>query len=150
MLRPAGPPTPIESSTPQDMVETLNEALVKTLPAPRQAGPGLRASWAMKRVLDATIALIHRPEITIEELMAIVPGPDFPTGGYIYGRAGIDSAYQTGRGIIKMRAKADIELDVKGDETAIIVSELPYQVNKARLLERIAELVLAHPHQHAS
>ncbi|MEE7448848.1 UDP-phosphate galactose phosphotransferase [Methylobacterium radiotolerans] len=57
MLRPAGTPTPIEPSTPQEMVETLNEALVKTLPAPRQAGPGLRVSWAMKRVLDATIAL---------------------------------------------------------------------------------------------
>ncbi len=57
MLRPAGTPTPIESSTPQEMVETLNDALVKTLPAPRQAGPGLRVSWAMKRVLDASIAL---------------------------------------------------------------------------------------------
>ena len=95
----------------------------------------------LREVVDATIALIENPDISIDELMGFVPGPDFPTGGYIYGRAGIDSAYRTGRGIIKMRAKADIELDARGDEHAIVVTELPYQVNKAKLLERIAELV---------
>ena len=95
----------------------------------------------LTEVIDATVALIERPDITVDELMAVVPGPDFPTGGYIFGRAGIDSAYRTGRGIIKMRAKAEIELDERGDEHAIVVTELPYQVNKARLLERIADLV---------
>ena len=92
-------------------------------------------------VIEATVACIENPEITVPELMELVPGPDFPTGGYIYGRQGIVQAYETGRGIIKMRAKTDIELDKKGDEWAIIVTELPYQVNKARLLERIAGLV---------
>ena len=95
----------------------------------------------LREVIDATVALIENPDISVDELMAFVPGPDFPTGGYIFGRAGIDSAYRTGRGIIKMRAKADIELDERGDEHAIVVTELPYQVNKARLLERIAALV---------
>ena len=91
-------------------------------------------------VVDATIALIKNPEITIPELMEIVPGPDFPTGGFICGVAGIRQAYETGRGIVRMKARADIEGDKKGERTAIIVTELPYQVNKAKLLERIAEL----------
>jgi DNA gyrase subunit A len=95
----------------------------------------------LHEIINATVALIETPEMSVDELMAFVPGPDFPTGGYIFGRAGIDSAYRTGRGIIKMRAKADIELDERGDEHAIVVTELPYQVNKARLLERIAGLV---------
>ena len=95
----------------------------------------------LTEVVEATIACIENPEITTPELMEIVPGPDFPTAGYIYGRQGIVQAYETGRGIIKMRAKTDIELDKKGDEWAIVVTELPYQVNKARLLERIAGLV---------
>jgi DNA gyrase subunit A len=95
----------------------------------------------LTEIVDATVTCIENPDVTCDELMELVPGPDFPTAGYIYGRQGIVQAYNTGRGIIKMRAKADIELDEKGDETAIIVNELPYQVNKARLLERIAELV---------
>ena len=95
----------------------------------------------LHEVIEATVACISNPDMSTDELMEIVPGPDFPTAGYIYGRQGIIQAYDTGRGIIKMRAKADIELDEKGDEVAIIVSELPYQVNKARLLERIAGLV---------
>ncbi len=95
----------------------------------------------LREVVEATIAAIKNPEISIDELAEIVPGPDFPTGGYIYGRQGIDSAYRTGRGKMKVRAKAHIELDERGDEKAIIVTELPYQVNKARLLETIAGLV---------
>ncbi|MEC9070800.1 MAG: DNA gyrase subunit A, partial [Myxococcota bacterium] len=95
----------------------------------------------LSEVIDATVSCIDNPDISDEELMEIVPGPDFPTGGFIYGRAGIEQAYTTGRGIIRMRAKAHFELDQNGDEVAIIVNELPYQVNKARLLERIAELV---------
>ena len=92
-------------------------------------------------VIDATVALIRDPDIGISDLMQLVPGPDFPTGGFVYGLHGIREAYETGRGRIHVRAKADIELDEKGDEHAIAVTELPYQVNKARLLERIAELV---------
>ncbi len=90
---------------------------------------------------DGLIALIHNPEMTIDELMQIIPGPDFPTGAFIYGREGIDSAYRTGRGILKMRAKAFIEKKQKGDKESIVISEIPFQVNKARLIEKIAELV---------
>lgn len=90
---------------------------------------------------DGLIALIHNPETTIEELVHIIPGPDFPTGAFIYGREGIESAYRTGRGILKMRAKAFIEKKQKGDKESIVISEIPFQVNKARLIEKIAELV---------
>ena len=75
------------------------------------------------------------------KLLEIVPGPDFPTGGYIVGRQGIQQAYLTGRGSVLMRAKAEIEVTKKGDRQSIIITEIPYQVNKARLIERIAELV---------
>ncbi|OUI98143.1 DNA gyrase subunit A [Acetobacter sp. DsW_54] len=91
-------------------------------------------------VVDATLALIARPDMTLEELMEIVPGPDFPTGGTILGRSGIRSAYATGRGSVIIRAKADIE-EIRKDRKAIVVSEIPYQVNKATLQERIADLV---------
>ncbi|PJD90626.1 MAG: DNA gyrase subunit A [Legionella sp.] len=93
----------------------------------------------LTEILDATLAVIANPDITIDELMDIVPGPDFPTAAIINGRAGIVEAYRTGRGRISMRARADIETD--GQRHAIIIHELPYQVNKARLVERIAELV---------
>ena len=91
-------------------------------------------------VIDACLAMIDKPEITLNELIEIVPGPDFPTGGLILGRAGIRSAYETGRGSVVMRAKVDIE-QMSGDREAIIVSEIPYQVNKATMVEKIAELV---------
>ena len=91
-------------------------------------------------VIAACEAYIRNPEISVEELIDIVPGPDFPTGALIMGRAGIRDAYQTGRGSIMMRARAEIVTDGKDRET-IIVSEIPYQVNKAHLLERIGELV---------
>jgi DNA gyrase subunit A len=94
----------------------------------------------LSEVIAATIALIDNPEMDIEALMALVPGPDFPTGGIINGAAGIVEAYRTGRGRIIVRGKTDIEVDDDGRE-AIVVTELPYQVNKARLIEKIAELV---------
>ena len=91
-------------------------------------------------VIDATIALIDDPALTIDELNAIVPGPDFPTGGIILGRAGIRSAYQTGRGSMVMRGKVEMET-VRKEREAIVITEIPYQVNKATMVERIAELV---------
>jgi DNA gyrase subunit A len=90
-------------------------------------------------VVDACVALIDDPGLSIEDLINIVPGPDFPTGGIILGRAGIRSAYHTGRGSIVMRGRVAIET-LRGDREAIIVSEIPYQVNKATMVERIAEL----------
>jgi DNA gyrase subunit A len=91
-------------------------------------------------VIDAVIALVDYPEMTIEELLAIVPGPDFPTGGSILGRAGIRAAYLSGRGSILTRAKVEIE-EIRKEREALIVTEIPYQVNKATLIEKIAELV---------
>ncbi|WP_438314013.1 DNA gyrase subunit A [Sporosarcina sp. FA9] len=90
--------------------------------------------------IDAVIALSHNELITTEELMEIIPGPDFPTGGIILGRSGIRRAYETGRGSVLIRGKVEIEVQSNGRET-ILVNELPYQVNKARLIEKIAELV---------
>lgn len=95
----------------------------------------------LKEVINATLALIDNSEISIEDLMGYVPGPDFPTGGIINGKSGIIEAYRTGRGKIYVRAKASIEKDEKTGRETIIVHEIPYQVNKARLIERIAELV---------
>src|SRR5512136_252216 len=92
-------------------------------------------------VVDGIIAVIQNPGLTFEELMAHIPGPDFPTGGFIYGREGILQAYRTGRGIIQMRARAFVETQKKTERQSIIVTEIPYQVNKARLIEKIAELV---------
>ena len=94
----------------------------------------------LKEVIDACIATIERPDIGLEELLRIVPGPDFPTGGVICGRDGIKRAYETGRGTIKVRGVSEIEERKKGGYQ-IAISELPYQVNKAKLIERIAELV---------
>jgi DNA gyrase subunit A len=94
----------------------------------------------LREVCDAIIEVIDRPDITINDLMKIITAPDFPTAGYIVGRKGIREAYLTGRGIIKIRAKAYIETVGKQKER-VIISEIPYQVNKAKLLESIAELV---------
>ncbi|UAA40394.1 DNA topoisomerase (ATP-hydrolyzing) subunit A [Paraneptunicella aestuarii] len=91
-------------------------------------------------VVSGCIEMINNPDVTIEELMNFIPGPDFPTAAMISGRKGIDDAYRTGRGKIYLRARADIETEDNGKET-IIVTEIPYQVNKARLIEKIAELV---------
>ncbi|MCL2337097.1 MAG: DNA gyrase subunit A [Firmicutes bacterium] len=91
-------------------------------------------------VIDGVVLLIDNPETDIEELMSVIKGPDFPTAAIIMGREGIHAAYRTGRGSIKVQAKAEVEV-MDGGKNAIIVSELPYQVNKARLVEKIAELV---------
>ncbi len=92
-------------------------------------------------VVDATMALIDDPSLTAEDLIQYVPGPDFPTGGFICGTAGIRSGLLTGRGSAKMRAKAIIEKQPKGDREHIVVTEIPYQVNKSKLIEDIADLV---------
>ena len=91
-------------------------------------------------VIDACVALIENPGLSIEDLIAIVPGPDFPTGGIILGRQGIRAAYHLGRGAIVMRGKVEFET-LRGDREAIVISEIPYQVNKAHMVERIGELV---------
>jgi DNA gyrase subunit A len=93
----------------------------------------------LTEVVDGLVALIDRPETTIEQLMKIITGPDFPTAGYIYGTGGIREAYTTGRGTITLRAKAHSE-KLRGGREAIIITELPYQVNKATLIEKISEL----------
>jgi DNA gyrase subunit A len=95
----------------------------------------------LTEVVKGCLALIDNSEITIDELMEYIPGPDFPTGAIINGKAGIVQAYRTGRGRIYMRSRAEIEIDEKTRRETIIVSEIPYQLNKARLIERIAELV---------
>ena len=91
-------------------------------------------------VIDACIAYLDNPAITIEELIEIIPGPDFPTGGLILGRAGIRAAYHKARGSIVMRGRVSVET-VRKEREALIVTEIPYQVNKATMIERIAELV---------
>jgi DNA gyrase subunit A len=91
-------------------------------------------------VIDACVALIDNPALSIEDLIGIIPGPDFPTGGIILGRQGIRAAYHLGRGAIVMRGKAEFET-LRGEREAIVISEIPYQVNKAHLVERIGELV---------
>jgi DNA gyrase subunit A len=92
-------------------------------------------------VCDALIALLEQPGLTVAELMRYVPGPDFPTGGFICGQGPVREAYHEGRGILTLRARATVETDEKSGRSAIVVTEIPFQVNKARLIERIAELV---------
>jgi DNA gyrase subunit A len=95
----------------------------------------------LNEVIDAVIALIENPKITLDEVMTHLPGPDFPTAAFINGSEGIREAYETGRGKIYMRARSDIETDEASGKQTIVIDELPYQVNKARLIEKIAELV---------
>ena len=95
----------------------------------------------LNEVIDATIAAIQDPEIAIEKIIQILPGPDFPTAGFILGRSGIREAYQNGKGTIQLRARALVERQKRTERESIIVTEIPYQVNKAKLLEKIAELV---------
>jgi len=95
---------------------------------------------SLGEVVDALVALVGNPQLSVDELMQYVPGPDFPTAGLLY-KSGIRDAYVTGRGVLQMRARAGVETDERKGKSAIIVTELPYQVNKARLIERIAELV---------
>ncbi len=91
-------------------------------------------------VIDAYVAMIDNPDISIEELMAYIPGPDFPTGGLIMGTGGIRQAYRTGRGKVVVRARAEVE-PMAGGKSRIVITEIPYQVNKARLVEKIADLI---------
>ena len=91
--------------------------------------------------INGLIALIENPDISIAELMDHLPGPDFPTGAFIYGREGIRAAYETGKGVIQLRGRAIIERDRKGERESIVITELPYQTNKAKFVERIAELI---------
>lgn len=96
----------------------------------------------LNEIMEALIELVQKPETTLEALMSVVQGPDFPTSGSILGTSGIKSAYLTGKGIIKMRAKCEIEINEKNSRERIIVTELPYQVNKAKLVEKVASLVI--------
>ena len=139
--------------------ETTEEPTVLPAPFPNllvNGSAGIAVGMAtnipphnMREVVDAAIWTIEsaqadRPPTLSEKqrrLLELVPGPDFPTGGYIVGRLGIQQAYLTGRGAVVMRGKADVEVSKKGDRSSIVVSAIPYQVNKARLIERIAELV---------
>ncbi|WP_199611863.1 DNA topoisomerase (ATP-hydrolyzing) subunit A [Flocculibacter collagenilyticus] len=95
----------------------------------------------LNEVINGCLALIQNQDITIDELMEYIPGPDFPTAAIINGKKGIEDAYKTGRGKVYMRASAEIEVNEKTNRETIVVSEIPYQVNKARLIEKIAELV---------
>ena len=94
----------------------------------------------LTEIIDATILLINKPNALIDEVLSLVPGPDFPTGAYLYGKSGIKSAYETGRGQFTMRAKAAIERPTK-EKQQIVITEIPYQVNKSKVIERIAQLV---------
>ena len=95
----------------------------------------------LSEIIDGLIMLLDNPKAAISDLMKVVKGPDFPTAGFIHGTGGIKDAFNTGRGTIQMRARAIVEINPKNDKESIIVTELPYQVNKAKLIERIAELV---------
>ena len=107
----------------------------------------LQSVWRLRylhnnlgETIDACVAMIDDPEIPLDDLMQIIPGPDFPTAGHIYGKAGIRQAYETGRGRVVMRGNVEFE-EMKNGKWAIIIDELPFQVNKARLVEEIANLV---------
>ncbi len=133
--------------------ESLSEPVVLPTRVPNlliNGSEGIAVGMATKipphnlnEVIDATIALIKNPEITINRLIEHIPGPDFPTGAFIYGREEIHNAYRTGRGILQMRAKAGIDRIGRGERErdAVVITEIPYQLNKARLIEKIAELV---------
>ncbi len=95
----------------------------------------------LSEVIDGLVALIDEPNLGVDRLLQLIPGPDFPTGGFILGSAGIHEAYRTGRGIIQMRARALVEKKSRTDRESIVVTEIPFQVNKARLIEKIADLV---------
>lgn len=97
----------------------------------------------LNEIVEATIQLIQHPKTTVAELMNIIPGPDFPTGGFIYGREGIKQAYETGRGVMQLRARAAIDRIGRGaqERDAIVITEIPFQVNKSKLIEQIADLV---------
>src|SRR3982751_5598016 len=133
--------------------ESLSEPMVLPARVPNlliNGSDGIAVGMATKipphnltEIIDATVALLKKPEIKIQDLMKIVTGPDFPTGGFIYGREEIKKSYLEGRGVLQLRARAAIDRIGRGSQErdAIVITEIPYQVNKARLIERIAELV---------
>ncbi len=138
-----------------DFVPNYDESLLEPLVLPSKfpnlivnGSSGIAVGMAtnipphnLVETINAIIALIETPEISLVELMDHLPGPDFPTGGFINGREGICQAYETGKGVIQLRARALIERDRKGERENIVITELPYQTNKAKLIERVAELV---------
>jgi DNA gyrase subunit A len=138
-----------------DFIPNYDESLVEPLVLPAKipnllinGSAGIAVGMAtnipphnLSEVIAAITAVIDNPEITCSELIQYVPGPDFPTGGIIYGTEGILEAYQTGRGIVRIRARVIVEKDKRTGNETIIVTELPYQVNKAKLIEKIAELI---------
>lgn len=131
--------------------DSLHEPLVLPCKYPNllvNGSEGIAVGMATKipphnlgEVIDGLIAIIDDPSLSFEELWKLIPGPDFPTSGFILGREGISQAYRTGRGIIQMRARALVEKDRRTGRERIVVTEIPYQVNKARLIEKIAELI---------
>ncbi|MGB6851822.1 MAG: DNA gyrase subunit A [Thermoanaerobaculia bacterium] len=131
--------------------ESLKEPTVLPARVPNlliNGGSGIAVGMAtnipphnLREVVDGLMVLIDNPDASIEELMKVIPGPDFPTRGFIHGVEGIRSAYHSGRGSVQMRARAAIETQKRSERQSIIVNEIPYQVNKAKLLERIAGLV---------
>ncbi|MGD8523826.1 MAG: DNA gyrase subunit A [Desulfobacterales bacterium] len=131
--------------------ESLSEPLVLPAKVPNllvNGSAGIAVGMAtnipphnLSEVIDALIAVIDNPDITLDELIQLIPGPDFPTGGIIYGSKGIREAYNTGRGIIRIRARLIVEKDKRTGYETIVVTELPYQVNKAKLIEKVAELI---------
>ena len=138
-----------------DFVPNYDESLMEPLVLPARVpnllvngSAGIAVGMAtnipphnLSEVIDAIKEVIDNPEVTLEELNQCVPGPDFPTGGIIYGTEGIKEAYKTGRGIIRIRARLIVEKDKRTGYETIVVTELPYQVNKAKLIEKIAELI---------
>ena len=131
--------------------ESLQEPLVLPTRVPNlliNGAGGIAVGYAtnipthnLGEVIDGLLLLIENPDATIAQLMKKIPGPDFPTAGFIYGMGGIKDAYETGRGLLKVRAKVNVESDERTDRERLIVTEIPYQVNKAKLIEKIAELV---------
>ncbi|MGA6827490.1 DNA gyrase subunit A [Nitrospira sp. NS4] len=131
--------------------ESLQEPLVLPTRVPNlliNGAGGIAVGYATNipthnigEVIDGLLLLLENPEVTVAQLMKKIPGPDFPTAGFIYGMSGIKDAYETGRGLLKVRAKVNVESDERTDRERLIVTEIPYQVNKAKLIEKIAELV---------
>jgi DNA gyrase subunit A len=131
--------------------DTLSEPVVMPAKVPNlliNGSSGIAVGMAtnvpphnLGEVVDGVIALIDNPQVSVDELMQLIPGPDFPTAGFVCGRHAIREAYTTGRGVLQLRARTATEVDERSGRERIIVSEIPYQINKARLIERIAELV---------
>ncbi len=131
--------------------ESTQEPLVLPAKAPNlliNGAGGIAVGYATNvpthnvgEVISALELILEDPEVTLAQLMKVIPGPDFPTAGYIYGTQGIKDAYETGRGLLTLRSKVAIETDERTDRDRLIVTEIPYQVNKARLVEKIAELI---------